>query len=62
MGISSLLKVTAALRQLASTADALDENLEMSETTALKCLKRFYKSVIKCFGAEYLRAPTPDEL
>ncbi|KAG2998480.1 hypothetical protein PC128_g25901 [Phytophthora cactorum] len=64
MGISSLLKVSATLRQLAyaSTADAFDENLEMSETAALKCLKRFCKSVIKCFGAEYLRAPTPNEL
>ncbi|KAG2784838.1 hypothetical protein PC116_g20414 [Phytophthora cactorum] len=37
MVISSFLKVTSALRQLsyASTSDALDENLEMSETSVL---------------------------
>ncbi|KAE9338378.1 hypothetical protein PF008_g12096 [Phytophthora fragariae] len=64
MGISTLLKVTAALRQLAyaSAADAIDENLELSDTTAIKCLKRFCFAVIACFGGEYLRAPTIEEL
>ncbi|OWZ15369.1 Nuclease HARBI1 [Phytophthora megakarya] len=51
MGISSLLKVTPALRQLpyTSAADAIDENLALSETTALQCLKRFCEAVIKIF-------------
>uniref|UniRef100_H3G773 DDE Tnp4 domain-containing protein n=1 Tax=Phytophthora ramorum TaxID=164328 RepID=H3G773_PHYRM len=64
LGISSLLKITAALRQLAyaSAADALDENLEIAETTTLKCLKRFYRAIIARFGSAYLRSPTPSEL
>ncbi|KAE8905145.1 hypothetical protein PF005_g11954 [Phytophthora fragariae] len=59
MGISSLLKVTAALRQLAyaSAADSIDENLELSDITAILCLKRFCLAVIERFGRDYLRPP-----
>jgi len=42
VGYSPIQKVTAALRMLAygCAADALDENLHMSETTVMQCMKR----------------------
>eukprot|EP00918_Siedleckia_nematoides_P002428 GHVU01005576.1.p1 GENE.GHVU01005576.1~~GHVU01005576.1.p1 ORF type:complete len:440 (+),score=48.73 GHVU01005576.1:219-1538(+) len=60
LGISTLLKVTAAFRMLAygAAADALDENLEMSETTIFDTLMHFTKAVSEVFGDEYLRTPT----
>lgn len=60
LGISGLLKVTAAIRMLAygSSADSVDENLEMGEQTVLDSLQHFVQSVIHCFGDEYLRPPS----
>lgn len=64
LGLSSLQKVTAALRVMAygSSADSLDENLRMAESTVLLCLKRFAACVISQFGSEYLRAPTARDI
>jgi len=64
VSISSLLKVTSALRVLAyaSSFDSIDENLEMSETTIRSCVQHFCDAVISIFAAEYLRPPTPSEL
>ena len=64
MGISGLIKVTAALRMLAygTSADSLDENLELGESTVLECLRRFCEAAIARFGGEYLRDPTPEDL
>jgi hypothetical protein len=64
MGFSPIQKVTAALRMLAygCSADQLDENLRIGESTALKCLRRFCKAVITGFGETYLRAPTQDDV
>ncbi|OWZ11810.1 Ribosomal protein [Phytophthora megakarya] len=63
-GIFILLKVTAALRQLAYSvaADSIDENLELSASTALECVKRFCHAVIHCIGEEYLRPPNQLEM
>lgn len=64
LGISSFLKVTAALRMLAysTPADALEENLELSQSVALESLKRFSTGIIEVFGPEYLRSPTVEDL
>ncbi|XP_048501253.2 uncharacterized protein LOC104887555 [Beta vulgaris subsp. vulgaris] len=43
-------------------ADSLDEYVRISESTARIALMKFTKGVIKKFGAEYLRRPTPDDL
>jgi hypothetical protein len=45
---SPIQKVTAALQMLAygCSADQLDENLRIGETTSLECLQRFCKAVI----------------
>ena len=64
LGLSTLQKVTAGLRLMAygSSADSLDENLRMGESTILMCLERFTEGVINQFGEEYLRAPTARDI
>lgn len=64
VGISPLVKITAALRMLCSgaAADSLDENLEMGEQTIIDSLKYFVAAMDDCFGAEYLRRPTQDDM
>lgn len=64
MGISALLKVTAALRILAYglPPDAMDDYLSMSETTARDSLFHFCTALIDRLGPIYLRSPTPDDI
>ncbi|KAE9166631.1 hypothetical protein PF002_g31064 [Phytophthora fragariae] len=64
LGIHPLMKVTAALRVLAyaDSADALDENLEMSKSVIYDSVKHFIDAVDRKFGSEYLRAPTEEDL
>lgn len=63
-GIHPIMKVIAAFRVLAygCSADSLDENLEISETVVYECVKKFTKAVIECFGDQYLRAPTNEDI
>ncbi|KAM5550857.1 hypothetical protein ABKV19_027286 [Rosa sericea] len=64
LGLSSLQKVTAAMRMLAYGigADAVDDYLRIGESTAIEAMKRFVQAVISVFGAEYLRKPTSDDI
>ncbi|GJY44573.1 ALP1-like protein [Tanacetum coccineum] len=59
-GISSLMKCTSAIRQMAygSVPDSLDEYLQMGATTARKSLQNFCKVVMNLYGEEFLRKPT----
>ncbi|KAL6579990.1 hypothetical protein OROMI_008014 [Orobanche minor] len=61
-GLSSLQKVTAALRMLAygMHADAVNDYVRIGESTAIESLKRFVKSIVEVFGAEYLRRPNDE--
>ncbi|XP_048602986.1 uncharacterized protein LOC125581492, partial [Brassica napus] len=63
-GLSPLQKCTAAIRMLAYgfAADAVDEYLRLGESTALSCLHNFTDGIIRLFGNEYLRRPTPEDL
>lgn len=63
-GISPLIKVIAALRILSYgiPADFCDDSFDISETVAQLCLDEFCVAVIACFGVEYLRAPTAEDL
>ncbi|XP_019172075.1 PREDICTED: putative nuclease HARBI1 [Ipomoea nil] len=56
---SPLQKCTAAMCMLAyrSSADSIDENIRMGETTIMRCIKRFVQSINDVFGEEYLRRP-----
>ncbi|XP_057779446.1 uncharacterized protein LOC130998026 [Salvia miltiorrhiza] len=60
LSFSPIQKCTAAVRQLAygTAADCCDEYLRIGETTALECLKKFCKAVVRIFGGTYLRRPT----
>ncbi|KAE8979857.1 hypothetical protein PR002_g24301 [Phytophthora rubi] len=64
IGFSPRQKVTAALRMLCYglCADAMDEYLRISETTAPEAFVHFVKSVLTCFGGEYLREPTAADI
>ena len=63
-GLSTIQKVTAAIRQMAygTGADACDEYIRIGESTAAVCLDRFASAVVGKFGGQYLRALTPDDL
>uniref|UniRef100_A0A0D3AUS5 DDE Tnp4 domain-containing protein n=1 Tax=Brassica oleracea var. oleracea TaxID=109376 RepID=A0A0D3AUS5_BRAOL len=62
--LSPLQKCTATIRVLAygSTSDMVDEYLRLGETTARLCVEHFVEGIIKIFGDEYLRRPTPADL
>ncbi|XP_021775499.1 uncharacterized protein LOC110739340 [Chenopodium quinoa] len=64
LGLSPLQKCTAAIRMLAydMAADAVDEYVRISQSTARVALQRFCARVIDQFGTEYLRNPTTDDL
>nr|GEW44030.1 hypothetical protein [Tanacetum cinerariifolium] len=59
-GISSLMKCTFAIRQMAygSVPDSLDEYLQMGATTARKSLQNFCKVIMNLYGEEFVRKPT----
>jgi Plant transposon protein len=63
-GLSTDIKITAALRQLSLGvgADAVVEYCRVSESTASECLKRFCAAVSAALGKEYLRNPMAQEL
>lgn len=44
------------------SADAVDEYLQIGETTTIKCVKKFVQVVIAMFGDEYLRRPNATDL
>ena len=64
VGFSPLLKCTAALRMLAygTCADMFDENLQIAESTLIETLENFCKGIIECFGPNYLRRPTAEDI
>ncbi|XP_021718611.1 uncharacterized protein LOC110686329 [Chenopodium quinoa] len=64
LGLSPLQKCTAAIRMLAYdlAADAVDEYVRISQSTARVSLQRFCAGVIDQFGTEYLRNPITDHL
>nr|GEY17542.1 hypothetical protein [Tanacetum cinerariifolium] len=59
-GISSLMKCTSAIRQMAygSVADSLEEYLQMGVTTARKSLQIFCKVIMNLYGEEFWRKLT----
>lgn len=63
LSFSPLQKCTAALRMLAygKAADAIDTEIRMEESTVLATTVQFARTVVKVFGAEYLREPTVED-
>ncbi|GKC46389.1 ALP1-like protein isoform X1 [Tanacetum coccineum] len=63
-GISTLVKCTSAIRQLAYVVvpDSLDEYLQIGEKNSRDCLMHFCNGVIELYGEEYLRRPTQTDV
>ncbi|GKC20315.1 serine/threonine-protein kinase STY17-like protein [Tanacetum coccineum] len=59
-GISSLIKCTSAIRQLAYDVNAsfLDEYTQISERSSCMSLDHFCQAVMEIYGPEFLRKPT----
>jgi hypothetical protein len=64
LSFSPLKKCTPAMKMLAygGPADFLDDVIRMGESTILKCLKEFSRTVISVYAAEYLRPPNVEEV
>lgn len=64
MGISPLLKVICALRQLSYgiPSDMSDDLFDVSETTASLCLEEFCVAVTASLGPTYLREPNETDI
>jgi hypothetical protein len=61
LGLSALQKVVAAIRILAYglPGDAVDEYVQIGDSTAREALYHFCSAIIDAFGKEYLCSPTP---
>ncbi|XP_042981873.1 uncharacterized protein LOC122311390 [Carya illinoinensis] len=64
LGLSSLQKMTAAIRMLAYgvTADLMDEYIKIEESTVRQSMKKFVKAIVSIFGNEYLRSPNSNNI
>ncbi|XP_035551461.1 uncharacterized protein LOC118349841 [Juglans regia] len=64
LGLSSMQKITAALRMLAYgvTGDFMDEYIHIGESTAMESLKKFCKTIVTIFSDEYLRSPNANDI
>ena len=64
LGLSSLQKITTALRMLVYgvSGDFIDKYVRIGETTALENLKKFVTAVIDVFSEEYLRKPNNEDI
>jgi hypothetical protein len=63
-GLSSLQKMTAALRMLAYgvAADSTYEYVRIGESTGVESLKKFVKTVVNIFSEKYLRSPNSNDI
>ncbi|KAK9072430.1 hypothetical protein SSX86_008864 [Deinandra increscens subsp. villosa] len=64
LGLSTNQKITCALRQLAygASADQCDEYIRIGESTAIKCLHNFCRSIVEIYRDKYLRRPTQEDV
>ncbi|GJS37065.1 hypothetical protein Tco_0535447 [Tanacetum coccineum] len=62
--ISSILKCTSAIRQLAygTSPDAFDEYLQIAERCSRECLDNFTKCIYILYLEEYLRRPSLEDI
>ena len=64
LGLSSLQKITVALRMLAYgvSGDLMDEYVRIGETIAMGSLKKIVAAVVDIFSEEYLRSPNNENI
>ena len=58
-GLSSLQKLTAAMRIIAYgvSADAPDDYIHIGKSTAIESVRKFVISIVQIYGEQYLRKP-----
>jgi hypothetical protein len=63
-GLGPLQKVCAALRILAYglPTDAVNEYIQIGQTTARDCMICFCRAIISCFSERYLRIPNHEDI
>ncbi|XP_038722076.1 uncharacterized protein LOC120014230 [Tripterygium wilfordii] len=63
-GLSSLQKVTAALRMICYgvSGDIVDEYIRLAESTTNEAMKKFVEAVINIFGDKYLRSHNSNDI
>ncbi|KAF8413609.1 hypothetical protein HHK36_001601 [Tetracentron sinense] len=64
LGLSSLQNVTVVMRMFAYgvATDAMDDYVRIDESTSIKSLRRFVRTVVEVFGEEYLRSPNHNDV
>lgn len=64
IGLSPLQKVVSAVRQICygTSADAMDDYIRISESSAMLSLKHFCDTIVNKFERQYLRLPTAADL
>ena len=63
LGLSSLQKMTAALRMLTyGVAIDFTDHVRIGESNAIKSLKKFVKAVVNIFLKEYLRSSNNNDI
>ncbi|XP_028052813.1 uncharacterized protein LOC114257248 [Camellia sinensis] len=64
LGLSSLQKITVALRMLAYgvAANFMDEYVRIGESISIESLKYFVKAIVDIFSNEYLRSPNSNDI
>ncbi|WZZ16942.1 hypothetical protein YC2023_110031 [Brassica napus] len=64
LGLSTLQKVTTAIRILAygMPADATDEYIKIEESTTIEYMKRFCRAIVDVFLEWYLMSPTIEDV
>ncbi|KAK9999556.1 hypothetical protein SO802_019159 [Lithocarpus litseifolius] len=64
LGLSSLQKMTAALRMLAYgvAVDFTNEYVRIGESTAIESLKKFVEAIVDIYSTEYLRSPNSNDI
>ena len=64
LDLSSLQKMTAALRMLAYgvAADFTDEYVRIGESTTIESLKKFVEAIVDIYSTKYLRSPNSNDI
>ena len=64
LGLSPYQKITASLRMLVYgvSADSIDDKIGIAESTTLQSMERFCDAIKTCFGREYMRAPSDEDM
>ena len=64
LGLSSLQKMTAALRMLAYrvAADFTNEFVRIGERTTIESLKKFVEAIVDIYSKEYLKLPNSNDI